>query len=89
MGTTGQRKLRRADTKASKFARYEKDPVAELSDARKMFVKNTGRKARDVRTSKAFKNLSAADKKRYKKLNPDDFPVDEDMSVKKKTLLGA
>ena len=42
-----------------------------------------------MRTAGAYKKLSAADKKRYRKLNPDDFPVDEDMSVMKKTLLGA
>ena len=89
MGTTGQRKLRRPDTKASKFAVFEKDAVSELSDARKLFVKKTGGKLRDVRTAGAYKKLSAADKKRYKKLNPDDFPVDEDFSVNKKTLLGA
>ena len=89
MGTTGQRKLKRPDTKASKFQVYEWDPVAELTDARKIFVKKTGGKLRDVRTAGAYKKLSAADKKRYKKLNPDDFPVDEDFSVNKKTLLGA
>ena len=89
MGTTGQRKLKRPDTKASKFQVYERDPVLELSDARKIFVKKTGGKLRDVRTAGAYKKLSAADKKRYKKLNPDDFPVDEDFSVNKKTLLGA
>tara|TARA_Y100001938_G_C7888220_1_gene328491 strand:- start:103 stop:372 length:270 start_codon:yes stop_codon:yes gene_type:complete len=89
MGTTGQRKLRRPDTKASKFAVFEKDAVSELSDARKLFVKKTGGKLRDVKTAGAYKKLSAADKKRYRKLNPDDFPVDEDMSVMKKTLLGA
>lgn len=89
MGTTGQRKLKRPDTKASKFQVYERDPVLELTDARKIFVKKTGGKLRDVRTAGAYKKLSAADKKRYKKLNPDDFPVDEDFSVNKKTLLGA
>jgi hypothetical protein len=90
MGTTGQRKLKRPDTpRRSKFQVYEQDPVAELSDARKMFVKRTGGKLRDVRTAGAYKKLSAADKKRYRKLNPDDFPVDEDFSLKKKTLLGA
>ena len=89
MGTTGQRKLRRADTKASKFAVFEKDAVSELSDSRKLFVKKTGGKLRDVKTAGAYKKLSAADKKRYRKLNPDDFPVDEDFTLKKKTLLGA
>ena len=90
MGTTGQRKLKRPDTpRMSKFQVYERDPVNELSDARKTFVKKTGGKLRDVRTAGAYKKLSAADKKRYRKLNPDDFPVDEDMSVNKKTLLGA
>ena len=63
--------------------------VNELSDARKLYVKKTGGKLRDVRTAGAYKKLSAADKKRYRKLNPDDFPVDEDFSLKKKTLLGA
>ena len=89
MGTTGQRKLRRPDTKASKFAVFEKDAVSELSNARKLFVKKTGGKLRDVRTAGAYKKLSAADKKRYRELNPDDFPVNEDFSLKKKTLLGA
>ena len=75
MGTTGQRKLRRPDTKASKFAVFEKDAVSELSDARKLFVKKTGGKLRDVKTAGAYKKLSAADKKRYRKLNPDDFDL--------------
>ena len=88
MGTTGQRKLKRPDSKGSKFRVYAKDPVAELTDARKTFVKKTGGKLRDVRTAGAYKKLSAADKKRYKKLNPDEF-IDEDFSLKKKTLLGA
>ena len=89
MGTAGARKLKRPDSKGSKFQVYAKDPVAELTDARKTFVKKTGGKLRDVRTAGAYKKLSAADKKRYRKLNPDDFPVDEDFSLKKKTLLGA
>ena len=89
MGTTGQRRLKRPDRKSSGFEVYERDPVNELSDARKLYVKKTGGKLRDVRTAGAYKKLSAADKKRYRKLNPDDFPVDENMSVMKKTLLGA
>ena len=82
-GNDWTKKIKKTDTKASKFAVFERDPVDELSDARKMFVKNTGGKLRDVKTAGAYKKLSAADKKRYRKLNPDDFPVDEDMSVKK------
>ena len=66
MGTTGQRRLKRPDRKSSGFEVYERDPVKELSDARKMFVKKTGGKLRDVRTAGAYKKLSAEDKKRYR-----------------------
>ena len=94
MGTTGtmQRRLKRPDDPRNKEFRglgtptYAEDAVAELTDARRIFVEKTGGKLRNVKTATKYQSLSAADKKRYKKLNPQDF--EEDMSVSKKTLLG-
>ena len=95
MGTTGtmQRRLKRPDPSYVSGVSplgfgptYEKDAVAELTDARRIFVEKTGGKLRNVKTATKYQSLSAADKKRYKKLNPQDF--EEDMSVSKKTLLG-
>lgn len=90
MGGFQQRKLKRPDTKASKFQVFERDKVLELSDARNTYVRNTGGELRDVKTSKAYKNLSASEKKRYRKLNPFDFmnEQEEEATVSKKTLLG-
>jgi hypothetical protein len=95
MGTTGtmQRRLKRPDPSYVSGVSplgfgptYEKDAVAELTDARRIFKEKTGGKLRNVKTATNYQKLSEAEKKRYKKLNPQDF--EEDMSVSKKTLLG-
>jgi len=94
MGTTGTmvRKLKRPDDPRNRQSRglavptYADDDVAELTDARRIFKEKTGGKLRNIKTATKYQSLSAAEKKRYKKLNPQDF--EEDMSVSKKTLLG-
>ena len=82
MGGFQQRKLKRPDTPSNKFQVYARDPVLELSDARNTFVRKTGGKLRDIKTSTKYQKLSTSQKKRYKKLNPQDFENEE------KTLLG-
>ena len=86
MGGFQQRRLKRPDRKSSGFEVYERDPVLELSDARRSFVRNTGGKLRNVKTATKYQGLSAAEKKRYKELNPQDF--EEEFKLSKKTLLG-
>ena len=46
----------------------------------------SGQSREKHQTATKYQKLSEAEKKRYKKLNPQDF--EEDMSVSKKTLLG-
>ena len=91
MGGFQQRKLK-TPTSPSRggMSVFERDKVLELSDARNTYVRNTGGELRDVKTSKAYKNLSASEKKRYRKLNPFDFmnEQEEEATVSKKTLLG-
>jgi len=68
---------------------FQKDAVDSLSRARQGFVKNTGKKLKDVTTAKAYQKLSEAQKKEYKKRNPQDFKKkDEEFKLNKKSLLG-
>ena len=63
-----------------------RDDVEALMSARKTFVEKTGGKLRNINTATNYQKLSEAEKKRYKKLNPQDF--EEEFKLSKKTLLG-
>jgi|TARA_R100001082_G_scaffold91484_1_gene58099 hypothetical protein len=89
MGSTGamQRKLKTPTSDhAGGFKVFERDKVAELTDARKTFVRRTGGKLKDVKTAGLYKSMTENEKKKYKKLNPEDFPVGYKLG--KKTILG-
>ena len=73
MGSVGamQRRLKKPDPnyKSGKSplaftGTMEKDPVKELTDARKTFVRRTGGKLRDVRTAGLYKSMTEEEKKR-------------------------
>ena len=89
MGSTGamQRKLLKptSDNKGG-WKIFEGDKVAQLTDARKTYVSRTGGKLRDVKTAGLYKSMTENEKKKYKKLNPKDFPVGYKLG--KKTILG-
>ena len=89
MGSTGamQRKLLKptSDNKGG-WKIFEGDKVAQLTDARKTYVRRTGGKLRDVKTAGLYKSMTENEKKKYKKLNPEDFPVGYKLG--KKTILG-
>ena len=95
MGSVGamQRRLKKPDPnyKSGKSplaftGTMEKDPVKELTDARKTFVRRTGGKLRDVRTAGLYKSMTEEEKKRYQNLNPDEFPLG--FKLGKKSILG-
>ena len=90
MGSTGamQRKLLKptSDNKGG-WKIFEGDKVAQLTDARKTYVRRTGGKLRDVKTAGLYKSMTENEKKKYKKLNPEDFPVGYKLG--KKTILGS
>jgi hypothetical protein len=71
---------------------FEQDSVGELMDARRGYVKRTGRNdLKPVEQAGLFKTLTEKQKKRYYELNPSERPkVDEDenFTLGKKTLLG-
>jgi IMP dehydrogenase/GMP reductase len=89
MGSVGamQRKFLKptSDNKGG-FRYFEGDKVAELTDARKTFVRRTGGKLKDVRTAGIYKSMTEEEKKRYQKLNPDEFPLG--FKLGKKSILG-
>ena len=89
MGSPGamQRKFLKptSDNKGG-FRYFEGDKVAELTDARQTFVRRTGGKLRDVRTAGLYKSMTEEEKKRYQKLNPDEFPLG--FKLGKKSILG-
>ena len=90
MGSTGamQRKLKTPTSpKKGGFGVFEGDKVAQLTDARKTYVSRTGGKLRDVKTAGLYKSMTENEKKKYKKLNPEDFPVGYKLG--KKSILGA
>jgi hypothetical protein len=95
MGATGvmNRRLKTPINKGNKFQVYEKDSVGELMDARRGYVKRTGRNdLKPVEQAGLFKTLTEKQKKRYYELNPSEKPkVDEDenFTLGKKTLLGS
>ena len=67
--------------------------INRLENARRMYVKNTGGKLKDVTTSKGYQRLSELAKKEYKKRNPQDFKkklINKKLneSLGKKSLLG-
>ena len=91
--TTASSKLKTPnDTRGKKgiaTPTFQEDAVDSLSRARQGFVKNTGKKLKDVTTAKAYQKLSEAQKKEYKKRNPQDFKKkDEEFKLNKKSLLG-
>ena len=89
MGSTGamQRKLLRpTSNKKGGFRIFEGDKVAQLTDARKTFVRRTGGKLRDVKTAGLYKSMTEKEKKRYQELNPEEFPVGYKLG--KKSILG-
>ena len=89
MGSPGamQRKfLKPTSNKKGGFRYFEGDKVAELTDARQTFVRRTGGKLRDVRTAGVYKSMTEEEKKRYQKLNPDEFSLG--FKLGKKSILG-
>ncbi len=89
MGSTGamQRKfLKPTSDKRGGFRYFEGDKVAQLTDARQTFVRRTGGKLKDVRTAGLYKSMTEKEKKRYQKLNPDEFPLG--FKLGKKSILG-
>jgi hypothetical protein len=90
MGSPGamQRKFLKptSDNKGG-FKVFEGDKVAELTDARKTFVRRTGGKLRNVKTAGLYKSMTEKEKKKYQKLNPEEFPVGYKLG--KKSILGA
>ena len=89
MGSPGamQRKFKTPTSpKKGGFGVFEGDKVAELTDARQTFVRRTGGKLRDVRTAGLYKSMTEEEKKRYQKLNPDEFPLG--FKLGKKSILG-
>jgi len=69
---------------------FSEDKVDELSRARQGYVKNTGEKLGDVRKSNMYKNFTEAQKKEYRKRNPQDFEEEQKQySLGKPSLLGA
>ena len=74
------------------FAQYmfAEDAVDDLSRARQGFVKNTGGKLGDVKNAGIYKNFTEAQKKEYRKRNPQDFEEEEkSFKLGKRSLLGA
>ena len=64
--------------------------INRLENARRMYVKNTGGKLKDVTTSKGYQRLSELAKKEYKKRNPQDFEEEKKgFKLGKRSLLGA
>ena len=69
--------------------RFAEDTVDDLSRARQGFVKNTGGTLRDVATATKYQNFTEAQKKEYKKRNPQDFEEEEkSFKLGKRSLLG-
>ena len=69
---------------------FAEDAVDDLSRARQGFVKNTGGKLGDVKNAGIYKNFTEAQKKEYKKRNPQDFEEEEKgFKLGKRSLLGA
>ena len=90
---TSLSKLKRPDDSrpTGGFAQYNfaEDKVDDLSRARKGYVKNTGGKLGDVRNAGNYKNFTEAQKKEYKKRNPQDFEEEEKgFKLGKTSLLG-
>jgi len=87
-------KLKRPDDSrpTGGFAQYmfAEDDIDSLSRARKGYVKNTGGKLGDVRNAGIYKNFTEAQKKEYRKRNPQDFKEEEEKGFKlgKRSLLG-
>ncbi len=70
--------------------RFAEDAVDDLSRARQGYVKNTGGKLGDVKNAGMYKNFTKAQKKEYKKRNPQDFEEEEKgFKLGKRSLLGA
>ena len=71
---------------------FAKDDVDSLSRARQGYVKNTGGKLGDVRNAGIYKNFTEAQKKEYRKRNPQDFEEEEEekkgYKLGKRSLLG-
>lgn len=94
-GMTPNTKLKRPDdprgNRGIGTPTFAKDEVDSLTRARQGYVKNTGGTLRDITTATKYQNFSAAQKKEYKKRNPQDFKKkneDKDFSLSKRTLLG-
>ena len=90
MGSVGamQRKLKKPTSpKKGGFGVFEGNKVAQLTDARQAFVRRTGGKLRDVKTAGLYKSMTEKEKKRYQKLNPDEFPLGYKLG--KKSILGS
>ena len=69
---------------------FAEDAVDDLSRARQGFVKNTGGTLRDVTTATKYQNFTEAQKKEYRKRNPQDFEEEEKgFKLGKRSLLGA
>ena len=68
----------------------ERDPVKELTDARRIYVARTGKTdLTPVEKTAAFKKFSKKQKKRYYELNPQEAPAeDANFTLSKKTLIG-
>ena len=89
MGATGamQRKFKKPTSpKKGGSGVFVGDKVAQLTDARKIYVRRTGGKLRDVKTAGLYKSMTEEEKKRYQKLNPEEFPVG--FKLGKKSILG-
>jgi len=87
-------KVRRLDdprpTRAFGTPTFAEDAVDDLSRARQGFVKNTGGKLGDVKNAGIYKNFTEAQKKEYRKRNPQDFEEEEKgFKLGKRSLLGA
>jgi len=69
---------------------FAKDDLDSLARARQGYVKNTGGKLGDVRNAGIYKNFTEAQKKEYRKRNPQDFEEEEKgFKLGKRSLLGA
>jgi len=72
--------------------KYEKEnpdvAIERLEGARKTYVKNTGGKLGDVKNAGIYKNFTEAQKKEYRKRNPQDFEEEKGFKLGKRSLLG-
>jgi len=68
---------------------FAEDDLDSLARARQGYVKNTGGKLGDVKNAGIYKNFTEAQKKEYKKRNPQDFEEEEKgFKLSKRSLLG-